>query len=142
MIDWDKLLAELPQSVREIAEVIGYDRALCMIGNLPRTTDDKHGERAMLYVPQTLTPDHPLIDALNMGGKADADAALKAAQKLVEHFGGEILHPARFQSLRKANRDHNIGEALARGMSTREVADKLGISARQVRNIGRKFFEK
>ena len=45
MIDWDKRLAELPQSVREIAEVIGYDRALCMIGNLPRTTDDKHGER-------------------------------------------------------------------------------------------------
>lgn len=142
MIDWDKRLADLPQSVRDIAEVIGYDRALCMIGNLPRTTDDKHGERAMLYVPQTLTPDHPLIDALNMGGKADADAALKAAQKLVEHFGGEILHPARFQSLRKANRDHNIGEALARGLSAREVAEKLGISARQARNIGRKFTEK
>lgn len=142
MIDWDKLLAELPQSVREIAEVIGYDRALHLIGNLPTTTDAKHGERAILYVPQTLPTDHPLIHALNIGGKPDAEAALKAARKLVEHFGGEILHPARAQSLRKANRDHNIGEALARGMSTQKVADKLGISARQARSIGKKFSEK
>lgn len=142
MIDWDKLLAKLPQSAREIAEVIGYDRTLTLIGNLPTTTDAKHGERAMLYVPKTLHPDHPMVHALNMGGKPDAEAALKAAQKLVEHFGGEILHPANCKKVLTACRDANIAEAIARGTKPQEVADKLGISARQARNIFRNVYQR
>ena len=169
MIDWNALLARLPASTREIAEVIGYDRALHLVASLPAIADAKHGPRVFLYVPRELTPDHPLVLALNMGGKPDAEAALEAARKLIDAFGGEVLNPARCVSLRRGAMLHHIGEALtylspvpakeiaeqlaetearlmadwiARGSIPEDKPRKIALTSRQIRNIGKAFWRK
>jgi hypothetical protein len=78
---------QLPASVQEIADVIGREQALRLIASLPSYRDNRPGKahkRLMLYVPQRITMDHLLVQVLGF-----EDAA-----KMVNHFGGECLHPA------------------------------------------------
>lgn len=80
-------MRDLPKSVQEIADVIGRDKALHLIRSLPTYVAGKPGKRCtrvMLYVPQRLRLDHPLVLILGF-----EDAA-----KMVDHFGGECLQPA------------------------------------------------
>lgn len=146
MVDWrakqepaailsDGRFADLPDSVQELAQIIGRDRALALVANLPKTTDHRGGERPMLYVPKRVTSDHPLVRALNIGGPQDNPAALVAAQKLVEAFGGEILYPAGCKRALTACRDNNVGEEMARGKKPGPTASAMGLTARQVRNL-------
>lgn len=78
---------QLPKSVQEIADVIGRERALHLIANLPRCyagTPGKKSTRPMLYVPQRITMDHLLVQILGF----------EDAKKMVDVFGGECLCPA------------------------------------------------
>lgn len=87
------LPATLPRAVQEIAEVIGRERALFLIGQLPRcyVRDKRYNTRAsskgacrvVMYVPKRLRPDHPLVAILGW----------QDAEKLTQAFGGEILCP-------------------------------------------------
>lgn len=171
LIDWEALLARLPASTREIAEVIGYDRALHLVASRPTNSDAKHGPRVFLSVPKSagaLSPEHPLVRALNMGGKPDAaEAALEAARKLIDTFGGEVLNPARCAILCRGGMHHHIGEALARGTPAKQIAEqlaetearlmddwikrgsipedkprKIALTPRQIRNIGKSFWRR
>ncbi|WP_296652839.1 hypothetical protein [Paraburkholderia sp.] len=78
---------ELPKSVQEIADVIGAEKALYLVRNLPTCYSGNPGKKAhrpMLYVPKRITHDHLLVHLLGF-----EDAA-----KMVHHFGGECLQPA------------------------------------------------
>ncbi|HDR9259609.1 TPA: hypothetical protein QDB21_005631 [Burkholderia vietnamiensis] len=80
-------MGDLPKSVQEIADVIGREKALHLIRSLPTYVAGKPGKRCtrvMLYVPQRLRMDHPLVQILGF-----EDAA-----KMVDNFGGECLQPA------------------------------------------------
>jgi hypothetical protein len=80
-------MGDLPKSVQEIADVIGREKALHLIRSLPTYVAGKPGKkctRVMLYVPQRLRMDHPLVLILGF-----EDAA-----KMVDVFGGECLQPA------------------------------------------------
>lgn len=118
----------LPSSVQEIANVIGRDRALFLVGQLPRCYVDRVGHkswRVMLYVPKDIKPDHELVKIL---GWPDA-------VKLVAGFGGEILHPASCAEVYRAFRDKSALAMAGQGMKPTAIAEVLGVSDRQVRNL-------
>jgi hypothetical protein len=123
---------KLPASVQEIADVIGRDRALFLIGQLPRTYPPstkkrKCAERVILYVPKSLRPDHPLVRILGW----------KHASKLVVAFGGEILQPANCREVYRRFRDRSILEMLEAGDQSSQIAELLQVSARHVRNVAK-----
>jgi Mor family transcriptional regulator len=124
---------ELPASVQEIADVIGRDKALLLIGKLPRAySRDKRYPGArnstlVLYVPtvKRLGLDHMLVKAL---GYIDA-------VKMCEAFGGEIMYPATCANIHRAFRDQSILSMVRAGMRPVNVAAIIGVSERHVRNL-------
>ncbi|KVZ37345.1 hypothetical protein WL13_20730 [Burkholderia ubonensis] len=126
---------QLPQSVQEIADVIGRERALYLIGQLPRYVagaPGKQSSRVILYVPKHLTDDHELVRILGW----------KHAAKLCGEFGGEVLQPANCAEIYRRYRDAQIarmvgdmvGEGLPNGYAVAQVADLFGVTGRTVRN--------
>lgn len=119
---------KLPPSVQEIADVIGRERALFLIGKLPKCySGPRKWPQVILYVPKRLTFDHPLVEIL---GWADA-------QKLVQAFPGEILHPASCAGIYREFRDENILRLVGEGLPTMMIAEWFGVSDRHVRNLKR-----
>ncbi len=122
----------LPASAQEIADVIGRERALYLIGQLPRSYQTRKASKqtswhVILYVPKVLKPDHPLVRVLGW----------QDAKLLVDAFGGEILNPAGCQEVYRAFRDQAIIRMSQEGMKPKEVAELMGCSDRHVRNLVR-----
>lgn len=121
----------LPASVQEIADVIGTERALYLVGQLPRCyIRDKRrltatATHVILYVPKSLKPDHELVRIL---GWHDAT-------RLVDAFGGEILQPASCADVYRRFRDASILRMVREGMKPAAVAALLEVSERHVRNL-------
>lgn len=121
-------MRKLPGSVQQIADVIGRDRALHLIGQLPRAYDPGHPSgQVILYVPKSLKPNHPLVRIL---GYLDA-------QRLVKAFGGEILQPASCRDIYRRFRDATIDAMLASGERPAAIAELMGVSERHVCNRAR-----
>lgn len=124
---------KLPLSVQEIADVIGRDRALYLVGQLPRTyppsTKSARGgaERVILYVPKSLRPDHPLVVILGW----------RDASRLVAAFGGEVMQPANCRDIYRRFRDRSILEMLLAGEDAAAIAELMGVSDRHVKNIAK-----
>jgi Mor family transcriptional regulator len=124
---------DLPASVQEIADVIGRDKALLLIGKLPKAySRDKRWPGAqkstlVLYVPtvKRLGLDHFLVKTL---GYIDA-------VKMCEAFGGEIMYPASCANIHRAFRDQSILSMVRAGMRPMNVAAIIGVSERHVRNL-------
>ncbi|HHW4685697.1 MAG TPA: hypothetical protein ACQGQG_10480, partial [Xylella sp.] len=113
----------LPQSAQDIADVIGRDQTLMLIGQLPRAySKGRPSGKVILYVPKRLSPDHRLVSILGWGD----------AQKLVDAFGGEILQPANCTSIARGERDHGIVALLRFGIPSHEIAQLFGVSVRHV----------
>ena len=123
-------LNDLPQSVREIAEVIGREAALLLIGRLPVCYRDagKKSPKVILYVPKRLPPDHQLVEILGY----------PTAQKLVDAFGGEILYPANCRAILAHQRNELVARMLDGGARPAIVAELFGMTERNVRNLQRK----
>lgn len=123
----------LPKSVQEIADVIGRERALYLVGRLPRcTTRDKRYPGAtqshvMLYVPTVsrLPLDHQLVQIL---GYLDA-------VKLCQHFGGEILQPASCIEIYRRYRDEQIARMAGEKMTPSQIAAIMCMHVQYVREI-------
>lgn len=128
---------KLPRSVQEIADVIGRERALFLVGQLPRCymPDHKSGARlpgsgalntrVILYVPKRLTPVHELVRIL---GWIDAE-------KLCQAFGGEILCPATCRDVYLPFRNAHIRRLSAAGVETSTIGEWFDMSPRQVTNV-------
>jgi hypothetical protein len=119
---------DLPPSVQEIAGVIGVEKALELIGKLPRCIPKSgtgQGVRVMLYVPRTLRADHPLVHMIGW----------HAASALVEAFGGEVMKPGSCRDLYRTFRDRSIVELAADGMPLDHIAEVMGVGLRTVRNL-------
>lgn len=114
---------DLPASVQEIADVIGRERALYLIGQLPQC--GKRSWRIVLYVPKRLTADHQLVRIL---GWHDA-------QRLVRVFGGEILQTSNCRHIARQYRNRSIRRMADDGMQLDEIASLMQLTRRQVRNI-------
>jgi hypothetical protein len=113
----------LPASVQEIAEVIGRDKALYLIGQLPQC--GKRSWRVVLYVPKRIDASHQLVRWLGW----------KDANRLVAEFGGEILQPSNCKHLHLALRNRVIVQMASEGLAPAVIAEAMQITSRQVRNI-------
>lgn len=118
-----EVLRPLPESVQEIAEVIGRDKALWLIGQLPRS--GKRSWRVCFYVPKTLSPNHKLVAML---GWHDA-------KRMVNAFSGMILQPSNCSFLVTDARHRRVRELNAEGHTAREIAEQLEISECRVREV-------
>lgn len=115
---------KLPRSVQEIADVIGREQALRLIGSLPPS--GSRSWRVCLYVPKTLTsPDHRLVKVLGWGD----------AQKLVEEFAGMILQPSNCRQIARRIRNARIQEMKYQGVTLVEIASTFDLSTDRVREI-------
>jgi hypothetical protein len=124
---------KLPNSVQEIAEVIGRERALFLVGQLPRcyARDPRwpgaKSEHVILYVPTVarLKPDHELVRILGWND----------AVKLAQAFGGEILKPGNCSGIYRDFRDQNIIRIVREGTPVVMVASWFGVTDRHVRKL-------
>lgn len=121
----------LPDSVQEIADVIGRDRALYLVGKLPRCymPDRKggHNARLILYVPKRMGFDHELVKILGW----------QDAERLRRVFGGEILHPAPCAEIYRRWRDDSIRRMVREGIKPAALAEWFGMTPRNLANIVR-----
>lgn len=122
---------QLPASVQEIADVIGRERALFLVGQLPRYyrrdtrwPSAKTGE-LILYVPKRMTDSHKLAALLGW----------QDAQKLVRAFGGEILKPASCAEIYRPFRDAGAVAMVAAGESVAVVAALMGVCRKHIENL-------
>jgi hypothetical protein len=106
-------LNEYPQSVIELAEVIGLDQALKLCTSLPPC--GSRPWRVAVYVPKRMPLDHKLIGIL---GYADA-------MKLSRHFGGEILQPSNGKFLEKRWFRQKIWQLSAQGRSPAQISEDI-----------------
>lgn len=123
-------LDDMPGSVREIAQVIGRQAALRLIGALPACVagkDGKRSSRVMLYVPKRLTPDHRLVQILG------ADKAMA----LVRAFGGEVMQPANCRRIYARYRDEAILKMVRDGARVSMIQSIMRVSKRHVANLVR-----
>ena len=119
----NELLAPLPASVAEIADVIGRDKALFLIGQMP--VAGKRPWRVCFYVPKILPADHMLVRLL---GWHDA-------QKLTRAFSGMILQPSNCRFLHRHHRNREIRRMHAEDMPVADIADAVELSTYRVREI-------
>lgn len=128
--------APLPRAAQEIADIIGRDRALFLIGQLPRCyVHDKRWQsrpgskgscRVILYVPKRLKPDHRLVQILGWND----------AVRLVEAFGGEIICPPPMtETLYRPFRDAGIVHMICSGVPECIVAEWFEITTARVRQV-------
>lgn len=123
-------LDDLPGSVREIAEVIGRQATLHLLGQLPATRAGKPGKesnRVILYVPKKLSPDHRLVQILGA----------EKAMALVRAFGGEVMQPANCRRIYARHRDEAILKMLNDGARLSMVQSIMRVSRRHVVNLAR-----
>lgn len=114
----------LPDSVQQIADVIGEEAAVALVAILPRVKRDYPSGDAVLYVPKNIGPDHRFVAAIGY----------VAAMKLSRYFGGDLMFVATCAGRRKATRNAEILEAL-KTASPAAVAIRFGITERHVRRI-------
>jgi len=118
-----ELLAPLPESVAEIAEVLGREKALSFIGRLP--VSGSRAWRVCVYIPKRLPADHKLVHML---GWHDAS-------RLCEAFAGMILQPSNCRFLHRQHRNREIRRMDAEGMPVPDIADVVELSTYRVREI-------
>ncbi|RKR02608.1 hypothetical protein C7446_2326 [Kushneria sinocarnis] len=115
----------LPPSVQQIADVIGSDKALWLVRQLPPC--GKRARRRNLYIPRParLTINHRLVALL---GWSDAWA-------LCEVLGGQTVQPALCRYMERAMASRRILALRDLGMSPREIASEMGISDRWAESV-------
>jgi hypothetical protein len=118
----------LPRTAQELADVIGRDAALRLIGQLPRCSPNGHSEVVMLYVPKELRPDHRLVKLIGW------DRALA----LVQAFGGEVLLPANCAALYRGFRDRSILRLHGQGLPIALLVEWFDVGERHIRNLVRR----
>ncbi len=114
---------ELPESVAEIAEVIGREKAIDFVRQLPRSGARRW--RACVYIPKRLPADHKLVKMLGW----------KDASKLSYAFSGMILQPSTLEAMEKAHRNRQIIRAAGEGVPIDEIADVYEMSRYWIRKI-------
>ena len=115
----------LPESVEEISEVLGRDKALEFIGRLPQSGTRRW--RVCVYIPKRISVSHDLVARL---GWDDAVAMTRA-------FSGMILQPSNCGRIYRHFRKTQVVRLAGEGMSSSEIAELVDLSVSRVREITR-----
>lgn len=115
----------LPKSVQQIADVIGSEKALRLVRQLPPC--GKRDRRRNLYIPKParLTVNHRLVGLLGW------DDALALCQSL----GGQTVQPALCRYLERAMNNRRILALRDIGKTVPEIADTLMMSEKWVEAV-------
>lgn len=113
-MEWD--INFLPPSLRELVDVIGITAAQKLVNEFG-------GLR--LTVPVKMPEQHPLAQLLG----------LESARKLSHHYAQERLDVPKALSAIQAARNHQMRIDHARGVSTRQLAQREGLTERRVWEI-------
>jgi Mor family transcriptional regulator len=114
----DRVVAMLPDSLKELAEVIGVDACLVLVEMFG-------GSR--LYVPKSVGEEHRLWCLGN-----------EVLKNLIAIFGGNFLQIPRAARLKKWERNQKIAEA-HQNRSIAKIAKEFDLTERQVWAILRKM---
>lgn len=108
-------MKRLPRSVQEIAEVIGREDALYLIGQMPQVKRSNGGNEVLLYVPtlNRLTPDHRLVRVLGYA----------LARKFCVNLGGQLLKPGNCNGIVRDFRNKSMAEFWESGHTIAEIAE-------------------
>ena len=112
MVDY----AELPQSLKEIADSVGVEAAIKLSQKLG-------GRRFRIPLRSTVDDNHPIAQAIGT----------KPAARMMQDFRGIRVEIPVFG--RKCERDDAIRQAHAQGESIPSLADRYCITERWVRDI-------
>ena len=125
----------LPESVQQLADVIGCELALLLVGQLPKAySRDKRYPGAksgsvVMYVPSIsrLGADHQLVRIVGW----------HAAVRLSKAFGGEIMYPATCQAIYREFRNESIIRLSKQGVKKAHLAEWFDVDERTIRNLTR-----
>lgn len=112
----------LPKSVQQIADVIGRDKALRLVRDLPRC--GSRPRRRNLYIPSA--------DNLHDGHKLVALVGKQDALALAEALGGQTVQPALCRYMERAMANRRILALRDLGRSVAEIADELEMTEKWV----------
>ena len=120
----------LPESAQIIADVIGRDATLDLVGHLiyDHLIHKKRGKCRMLYIPKSrkkLTENYWLVKAVGISN----------AILLQEFFGGSLLYLAQCKETERGERDNKIVNDFKSGLKVNELALKYNLSVRSIYNI-------
>ncbi len=118
-------MRKLPESVQQIADLIGRERALELVRRWPKVSCGAAPPRASVYIPRSLRPDHRLVEIL---GWRDAD-------KITRSFPGEIIFLAECADEVREYRREEIARMVSAGARVPEIAARLCMSERQARRL-------
>lgn len=100
-------LEEFPETIRNLAEIIGLPATLAIVAV-------RGGTR--IYIPIKSTPDHWLISIVGKDAFAE----------LTKNYQGELIEIPRCAHSRKLAIEQEIAEAARAGAGTRELALRFG----------------
>jgi len=119
----------LPQNVRAIADCIGKDKALALVGQLKRTpqtkADGRTRQRIWLYIPKTLNPKSRLVEILGW----------KDAFKLTQVFTGETICLESCQAMATEFLHRSIRQQFNDGIDIDTLAVLFGMNPRSILKI-------
>ena len=124
-------MVQLPQSVQEIADVIGRQAALELVGQLGtyEVRDKRYPNsitnRKVLFVPASLKPDDRIIGMIGYVN----------AVKLVRAFGGSFLFPAPCAEIYRNFINETVLRLHREGMKAAEISESIDISLRRVYRV-------
>lgn len=126
-------MVRLPRGVQEVADAIGREKALELIGKIKPSYHPSHPNerRLYLYVPTlaNLKPDHALVRMIGY----------PSAEKLSLRFGSELLKLATCENVVRAHRNKEIAEMLKGGSSEEMVAEWFKMTIKSIRSIDRRM---
>lgn len=119
-------MVRLPKSVQEIADVIGREDTLYLIGQLPQCKRSNGGSEVLLYIPtlSRLTPDHRLVKILGY----------PLARKLSANCAG-LWKPANCNGIIREFRNRSMIDFWERGHTIAEIAEIFDKTPKYTRKI-------
>lgn len=119
----------LPKNMQAIAEVIGREKALFLLGQLPRTKQVKRDTRTRyriyLYIPKTLNPKSRLVEILGWND----------AFKLTQVFTGETLCLESCKQMATNFLHKSIRQQFNSGIDIDTLAILFGMNTRSILKI-------
>lgn len=111
---------KLPAQVKKIASLIGLDLAMALV-------EHAHGVdgSGVVYFPIRPRTGQCLVSLVG----------LSAAVKLSKAFGGQTIILPKCRAIYRARRNAEVMRMVEAGMSTRNIAEAVGLTTRQVLNL-------
>ena len=109
-------MSRLPPALKQVEARFGEPAALAVANSY---------SGRCVYVPATMTQDHPIARELG----------LELAAGLAELYGGEMLDVPRCSELERERRNDRLVKAREAGATISELVVRFGLSRRQVFNV-------